>query len=167
MFESVAVALMAIWLLLTVLRQVVDRPSWWRWDVFCLIPRWTFFSPNPIRCDFVLMTRSRDRDQAPDTPWQPSPFLRKRALSELLLNPAGRCNRVVYQLTLAALREHRSSGSVAVDSPVQRALGLVVRGLCNSGAERVPEAVVVQSFGFVTDQPPRVVMAWQPEPSES
>lgn len=156
--RATVISLMAAWLLLTVVRQISNRPALWRWDVFCLIPRWTFFAPKPIQFDYLLLTRARGAEEPPP-PWQESPFRRRRTLGELVFHPNSRCNRVLYVLTLQALQEARWPGAGSDERRFRDALARVVRSLPEPSTEAPREGLVVQSFGFFTERPPRAVMA--------
>ncbi|MFD5817747.1 hypothetical protein [Streptomyces sp. NPDC127038] len=57
-------AVCSLWLVLTMVCQARSR---WatrirKYDVFALIPRWTFFAPTPGMQDFVLLHRDRTPD---------------------------------------------------------------------------------------------------------
>jgi hypothetical protein len=95
-FVPGAATFFAIWLLLTIMNEF--RLSWFnritRRDTFHLIPRWTFFAPNPPRSDYHLQYRDRLADGV-ITPWAQIPTLSPRHLYSFLWNPEKRANKVV------------------------------------------------------------------------
>jgi hypothetical protein len=118
----IANGLVAIWLLLTLLYQF--RPFSrviGRYDVLRLLPRWTFFAPNPATWDWHVALRDRLQDGtysewvevkvagprcALDAIWHPAKRARK-ILSDasqalVLMQARGECRRAI-QLSLPYL----------------------------------------------------------------
>lgn len=60
------VSLLAVWVVITVLnqhnlsRKLIHKII--NYDIFSLIPTWTFFAPNPGRTDLYLLYRDRDSE---------------------------------------------------------------------------------------------------------
>ena len=106
-----------IWLLLTLIYQhstygaVVAR-----FDIFRLLPRWTFFAPNPGVADYHLIVRDRDSAEKPGK-WRAVEFAKDRHYSNILWNPQKRPKKILsdaVQLLKAISRS--SAAGVASDS---------------------------------------------------
>lgn len=160
--DIVIISVLGVWWLLSVFRQFDNRTTLWKWDVFCLIPRWTFFAPDPIRSDFMLLVRSEETESET---WIRSPFLRQRTWRELIVNPKSRCNRVQYILTLRALEELRDGAGEA--SPHYRALAEMAGWLAGDETRGGGNFVVLKSFGFVADKPPQPVLVHPPRQTKT
>ena len=110
MWTAAATALAIVSLLLTVACQSLRfRPARWvkRHDVFCLIPTWTFFAPNPGTRDTRLFWREV-RTDGEMSPWrEPSP----PALTPWrgLWNPALRTQKAINDAG-SLIAQVRSSG---------------------------------------------------------
>ncbi|REJ73739.1 MAG: hypothetical protein DWQ36_14415 [Acidobacteria bacterium] len=63
-------------------------------DLFSLLPRWTFFAPNPGVVDYHLLLRDRLHDGSLATPRQ-VPLRPPRRLHHLLWNPQKRLHKVL------------------------------------------------------------------------
>ncbi len=79
-WDTAVGVVLALWFVASVVHQV--SPEWWRRRVrsnaFGLLPRWTFFAPNPAREDTHLVFRDRQGDHW--SPWQaltPAPAVRR------------------------------------------------------------------------------------------
>jgi len=147
-------AILAIWLLLTVLRQLTPE-SWWRFDLFSLVPRWTFFAPKPIRHDYLVLYRDTGADGTPG-PWRDNPYGRKGSWGELVFNPKGRCFRVVYIFILQALRA--KGRGLPEQDPFWLGLIEVIRSWPGEDLSGDREAVIMRSQGVLADAPPQAVM---------
>lgn len=90
-------AIFAIWFLASIIHQF--RFKWWhtfaRFDVFNLLPRWTFFAPNPGRTDLHLVFRSLT-DSHPG-PWIEVKSTRFNAW-RWVWNPTRYSNKVISDL---------------------------------------------------------------------
>lgn len=151
-------AILALWLLLTILRQVTPE-LWWRFDLFSLIPRWTFFAPRPIRYDYLLLYRDQKDDGTPGN-WRENPYSRQGGWGNLLFNPKSRCYRVVYIFILQALQANKR-GSLARD-PFYRGLIEIIRSWPGEDGSDEREAVILRSRGSLADAPPQAVLTTGP-----
>jgi hypothetical protein len=104
--------LVAVWLLLTLPAQYRD----WgtriaRFDPLRLIPRWTFFAPNPAIHDHNLIVRSRDA-RGKETSWRSVRVCPPRSAIDVVWNPHKRVRKVVIDLiqSLSMLRRRPGIG---------------------------------------------------------
>lgn len=67
--------ILGLWLLASVINQF--RFRWWssvaRFDVFSLVPRWTFFAPNPGRHDYHVVYREWTAESSGEWSEVPAP----------------------------------------------------------------------------------------------
>lgn len=113
---SIAI-LLGIWLGLSALNQVRslgDRLA--RYDPFGLLPRWTFFAPNPGTHDHHLIYRYAEADHGSKEsgsdlalgPWQQVDELLKGRTVPLLWNPKRRLSKTFSDIVngMARMRRH-------------------------------------------------------------
>jgi len=92
---ALAGALVAVWLALTVLAQFrFLQPLLSPFDGFHLIPRWTFFAPNPGVRDYHLVMRERLADGRL-SPWRNVPVYQGRPPLACLWHPQKRAAKVL------------------------------------------------------------------------
>ncbi|MFB9314021.1 hypothetical protein [Nocardioides plantarum] len=153
----------SVWLIVSALNQfqmpAVKKLK--RKDYFGLIPRWTFFAPNPARSDYHLYYR----DQLPGgslTPWSELNSPGERRLIVSVWNPGKRRQKAISDFMRSLSRTYRNLGS----DPETLQLSLPYIGLLHyvSNADgHASEAVatqfaVLQTFGFHTTRAPRTVL---------
>jgi hypothetical protein len=156
MIESLAmgaVVLLGVWLLLTMCNQVNLR--WMRLvrhlDVMLLIPRWTFFAPNPGLSDFHLSVRTLSADGTASA-WEEIDGIAHRTLRSALWNPEKRVTKAVIEVAsaLAPLcRDHPER--VASSAPYRCLLNHALRAAARSGRA---QAIARCEFRL-TETPPR------------
>ncbi len=133
-----------------------------RFDYAGLIPRWTFFAPNPASSDHDVYYRDLlDNDRL--TPWQPLLVRRRRVILSLLINLDKRRQKAFSDFVRSLSRRRRAI--IGEDPSMQLTIPYiaVLNYLSKPAVYHNPETVacqfaIVQSFGFVTDREPRVVM---------
>jgi hypothetical protein len=110
LFDIAGALVFAIWLVLSVFNQLKvslnDRVR--RWDVGHLVPRWTFFAPNPGTADYHLVYRDFDAASQPCSPWHEVHMPLRSRLS-LIWNPQKRARKVLVDMA-------QSLSSLAVDN---------------------------------------------------
>jgi hypothetical protein len=157
----VAVGL-AAWLVVSALNQfglrAIQRIK--RSDFFSLIPRWTFFAPNPSTTDYQLLYRDRLRDGRV-TGWRAATRQREMSLVTALWNPSKRRQKAVIDFTHGMLRQFRRSPE-HTDS-LQLTLAYIALLLLAASAEHEAAAestqfAVLQTHGFHPLQDPRLAM---------
>ena len=162
--EGIVVGVFALWLLITVVRQLSDDPKWWAWDVLSAIPRWTFFTTTPISVDYSILYRDHFADGS-SGPWQEIPYPRRRRWRDFVFNPDGRCRKVLYILTLQCVTAVQSGGKEAlINSPHYQALLDAVLHFPGTAGSQAREMVIFRSFGFLSEQPPQPIIQSGPQP---
>lgn len=126
-----------------------------------MVPRWTFFAPNPASSDYHLLYRDRLADGRL-TEWRRALARRPKSVLVMLLNPQKRRQKAISDFGRSFNRSNRRArGSV-------RALQLSMSyiALLHYVAHAAPHAdgavetqfAVVQTFGFLPERERRVVM---------
>jgi len=104
-----------VWLFLSVLNQFSFpfMNAVTQYDRWALLPRWTFFAPNPGCTDFRLVYRTFDAQDQP-SPWREVSMVRERALLDAIWNPDKRRSKALVDLTQALLLARRKCDEPAV-----------------------------------------------------
>ena len=93
------VALLGAWLVLTIINQLNLR--WMRHikalDFMLLIPRWTFFAPDPGLSDFHLSYRTIAADGTPSA-WEEIDLIARRTALSAIWNPDKRVTKAVIEV---------------------------------------------------------------------
>ncbi len=101
--------ILAAWLLASAIHQC--RFRWWsrvtRFDVFNLLPRWSFFAPNPGRHDFHVVYR--DWIDEENGPWTEFAATTLETRSRWLWNPSRYPNKAISDLTNGLYRALQSN----------------------------------------------------------
>ena len=158
---AVVVALSA-WLVLSALNQL---PLRWmgrikRRDYFGLIPRWTFFAPNPANTDYQLYYRDRLRDGRL-TDWREAPVRGEKPLRVAVWNPEKRRQKALSDFMRSIARSLRNAKGDA--DTLQLNLGYIALLHFTSNSPHDAESVttqfaVWQTYGFRPSRKPRLVM---------
>jgi hypothetical protein len=149
--ELVILALYIVWFLLSVANQF-QRASRSRLAPFLsvlLVPRWTFFAPNPGHSDYFLEYRDHTEDLF-STPWQRVSVLEERTLLGAIWNPNRRQSKLLFDVTqslqVSALAMEDPEG-ICVSIPY-----LLVMNYLDSLPVEPPCTIrqfrVVESYGF-------------------
>lgn len=154
------VTLWAIWFAVSALVQFL--PARWdekcrRWDLFSLLPRWTFFAPNPGVSDYHLLYRDRLGNSAFGH-WKEVSLDPKRTLTKAVWNPQKRNAKLLTDAVRGLVR------IAGVYSPPGYKTTMPYLVILNFVASlpRWPLAdgtqfLIMESFGFVSNRTPRVV----------
>lgn len=156
------VALLSTWFLISAFYQL-QMPltvSIKRRDYFALIPKWTFFAPNPANTDYRLLYRDRLSDGSV-TPWQEAAFCREKRLSTALWNPKKRNQKAISDLMRSLLRSFRNSNESAAALQLTLSyIGLlnIVTHLRHNEFSQFTQFAVFQTYGFSRLRNARLVM---------
>jgi hypothetical protein len=155
--EAVIVAVLVVWLGLTVVGQFVRNPNVWRKDPFSIIPRWAFFVGGSI-ADYSLLFRDRLVDGSYG-PWREAPFVRRRVWWHVFFNPASRCRRVGRVLIVQTLSGlHTGAAAGAHENPHCRALMRAALSFPPTAEARAREAIIVRTFGLISNRVPEPIV---------
>jgi hypothetical protein len=170
--ETLLVTLFGLWFSLSILAQFhLEKFDRYRThDLFHLIPNWTFFAPNPGRTDYHLIFRDKRRDGSTGD-WKELPLLYRRRFWSFLWNPEKRETKVltdavasIFEMIEFQQKRERSKELteqlLLIHSPYLLLLNLVM-------SSREPHSVdvthrqfaLVESFGFLSADPPRPILS--------
>ena len=114
----VCVTMLGIWVVLTILNQFNFR--WFRLvrgiDLMLLIPRWTFFAPNPGVTDFHLSYRTVAADGT-GSDWEEIDFISSRTPWSAIWNPQKRVTKAVVEVGGVLMRLCRDHPEIVPTSP--------------------------------------------------
>jgi hypothetical protein len=89
---------LAMWLVLSAVNQFgPDHACWWslkRFDVFGLLPRWTFFTPRPLTSDYHILYRDWDEKRQQPGEWKEL-ALQERTAIAAFWNPQRRIRKAL------------------------------------------------------------------------
>lgn len=160
--EAAVAICLAAWLAATVVNQF--SPAWWvrvkERDHFMLIPKWTFFAPNPARTDFHLFYRDvMDGDALGE--WREIPFVppatpRLRAI----WHPEKRQKKVFIDAVRSIgdyMRTLEGEPHAVKVSLAYLLLLNYVAGLPRGPEVRCRQFLVSETYGFFANRKPRLV----------
>lgn len=156
----VGVAL-AVWFMASVLNQLslVWFRRFARWDVLGLLPRWTFFAPNPADEDIHVIYRDTADPGQPS--WEPTRVLSKApssAWTRWIWNPGRYERKAIIDLANGLRSSRQSVGdqprALCLTTPYVALLDWVARQPAGQGTHR--QFIVATSTGFPPDEQVRV-----------
>jgi hypothetical protein len=156
----IVIGLWACWFAVSALTQFVP-PRWDEtlraWDVFSLLPRWTFFAPNPGVSDFHLLYRDRLANGT-FGPWTEIPLEDRNALGKAFWNPRKRKGKLLSDavrglIRIAALYPATGYKTTMPYLVILNFIASLPRWPLTTGTQFLN----MESFGFFAAKPPRVV----------
>lgn len=129
-------------------------------DVFHLLPKFTFFAPNPGHTDYHLLYRDSLADTTL-TEWIEVPLAQERTLLAAFWNPQKRFSKSTLDLTQALI----TSGSKSVEDDNALILSIpyllllnYVTSLARPSMSRARQFVIFQSHGFFPTKEPDLLI---------
>lgn len=114
--EIIVGAVLLFWLVLSAINQfsfAFFNKLVARYDHVMLMPRYTFFAPNPGSTDYRFLVRDYHGEDKP-CPWQEIPIVRKRSLRDAFWNPDKRRSKGLFDLVQSLIMIHREYEDPAV-----------------------------------------------------
>ncbi|HTS31809.1 MAG TPA: hypothetical protein VMH81_38330 [Bryobacteraceae bacterium] len=153
-------ALFAFWIGATIVRQVWKghHPVLNGMDRFSLIPRWTFFAPNPATSDYRLMFRDRYAGGRFSL-YREVPLGARLSVLHVIWNPGKRGQKLLADSVRGLVR----SAAAMHESGLKTTLGYLailnyVASLPRTSASEATQFVIVETFGHFPVKEPRLVM---------
>ena len=158
-FGVTGIVVFSVWFLLTIAFQKNNRLSrlTTRFDRFTLIPKWSFFTPDPGASNYHLVYRSRD-DETTVSPWLEL-NLSPRGVLFPLWNPGKRYREGMIELfQLLALSSINSSAErLQITAPYIILLDVARKRLGGSlSAQAFYQFALVETRGQIGASAPRV-----------
>lgn len=152
------------WVLLTVAAQpfLATQRKIRRFDLFRMIPVWTFFAPDPGTSDYHLLSRTRCVDGT-ITPFREIPLGSRRKIGHLFFNPTQRLQK--------ALSDHARAIAMHISTDLtetnQANIRLTVSyisllhyciGLGSEPGSCTVQFMILESFGHLELEDPQLVL---------
>jgi hypothetical protein len=152
------------WLILTCANQPVFRSHKWisRYDIFSMVPVWTFFAPNPGVSDFNLLTRVKLTDGAIET-FREIQLRGKKKIRTALFNPDRRLQKVLSDHVCTILMQIENQITEQNQQNIQLTSSYIsVLNYC-SKLPAAPNAcsiqfIILESFGYQESSEPRLIL---------
>jgi hypothetical protein len=149
-----------VWLLLSVLNQfsfsffetVAQHDKW------ALLPRWTFFAPNPGCTDFRVVYRTFDELDQPSA-WREVPMVRKRVWSDAIWCPDKRAAKALIDLTMAfrfVRRKFDDPTMLITTIPYIALVHYLDRLLHFDQSAKSWQFMIIQTHGIITESGPDI-----------
>jgi hypothetical protein len=105
LYVVLAIGVLMLWLVCSVILQF--GPTWFsfieRYDVFMLLPRWTFFAPRPGMSDYHLLYRDQ-LENGLLSDWVEIPITEERKLYSFLWNPEKKSKKILSDVVASLLQ---------------------------------------------------------------
>jgi hypothetical protein len=152
------------WFIFTCANQPVFRPNKWigRYDIFRLVPVWTFFAPNPGVSDFNLLTRVKLTDGAIEA-FREIQLRGKKKIRTGLFNPDRRLQKVLSDHVCTILMQIENQITEENKENIKLTFSYIsVLNYC-SKLPVAPNAysiqfIILESFGYQELSEPRLIL---------
>lgn len=150
------------WLLLSIICQFRGSATQAirRFDIFSLVPRWTFFAPNPGRHDSHLVYRDRQSDGRLTT-WTEIPTIPERSWLSAFWNPDKREKKALHDAITAMQRWPKATPedqSVMLSLPYLLVLNYVVNRVDRGSGAVMRQFAIARTSGFHDQGPPAPIV---------
>ena len=159
------ILVLAGWLILSILAQF-SQHKWVRWfkyyDIFALIPVWTFFAPNPGVTDFRLLYRDKLFD-GQYTPWKEVEYS-DSSLFCTIWNPDKRRQKAIVDNCIFLLQDigrNIKNKSILVSTPYLVILTYVM-AMPRSSLSEYRQFLIGRTFGYHTSKEPEILFISHP-----
>lgn len=153
------ISILAVWLILSAINQlkVPALESLRVYDIFALLPNWSFFAPRPGTFDYHLLFRDRD-SSGRFGGWQEIPLANQRTLWGAVWNPQKRNTKVLTDaVQVIASRVTRGSiTAIPFSIPYLTVLNYISHISCSRGSTHT-QFMVLRSEGFLLHKDPELV----------
>jgi len=129
-------------------------------DRFMLLPKWTFFAPNPGCTDYRLLYRDYDEDEQPSK-WEEVMSVRRRSWSDAIWNPDKRSSKGLFDLgqALLIISQEINDPRVLMTTVPYIALAHYIDSLPHQSSVKYRQFVIVQTHGIFTESAPDVLIS--------
>ena len=151
---------LALWATLSIANQFRGvRRFLGPWDIFSLLPVWTFFAPNPGSGEYHVLVED---ERLKSAQWIEVPSISERLASHILWNPLRRESKAIidcvqHLTTYAASGLAPTAAATMLSIPFLAIFQYTLTGLPPATDACRRRVMVVKSFGRSTPSEPRVV----------
>jgi len=161
-FGILVCGVLAVWFVLSVLNQFTNIELWpvRRWDYFSLLPKWTFFAPNPGTNDYDVLYRDGYADGTVSE-WTEARLSRAKNFITPFWHPDKRLRKVVTDTMRSVGRIPRDGRNrrnrLCLSVPYLSILHFVSHLPASPVAVR-RQFIVMQTSGYFPPRPPKVIL---------
>lgn len=172
-YDLFAIIVLIIWFMVSIIGQFHDKRVEFirKYDIFGLIPLWTFFAPNPGHTDYHLLYRDKyNNDSSTITPWKEIPLTTKRRKLDFLWNPSKRKTKVMsdavhYLLNFIEINLELKIPIKIIKSVIMVSTPyLILLSIVASQGKKEKKLIIsrqfalAESFGFNSNQKPNLIL---------
>ena len=129
-----------------------------RADLFSLIPRWTFFAPNPGTSDYNLLYREK-YEGGGFSHFKEIPLTSPRSLRNALWNPEKRNQKALSDSVHTLIRLAYKMKIYGLKTTIPYiAIINYLSSLDHPPMVSATQFMIIESFGYYTEEEPRVIM---------
>lgn len=159
-FTYLIVGCLGFWLLASAICQfnILRLESFFRrMDYFSLLPRWSFFAPNPGVTDYHLLYRDKDQENECGR-WRELPIASKRTLLGAIWNPKKRSKKALSDAVQTIVRSSNTlKPSEFKTSICYIALVNFIASLPRKTDGRATQFMIMESYGHYPDKGPKML----------
>jgi len=155
----------SFWVLLTIAFQLPSKYlkslKWLPYlDLFSLIPRWTFFAPNPGQSDYNLLYREIWHNECQSN-WREVNIGLGHNSHRYLFNPKKRISKAIFDLTSSIVKDsyayNKKPEFITISLPYIIILNYITYKE-NSPYANAIQFVIIESFGFHPKHEPKLIL---------
>lgn len=159
-FTYLIVGCLGFWLLASVICQfnfLRLENFFRRMDFFSLLPRWSFFAPNPGVTDYHLLYRDKNQEDECGR-WIEYPIASNRTLLGAVWNPKKRNKKALSDAVQTLVRSSSMlKASEFKTSMCYIALVNFIASLPRDTSGRVTQFMIMESYGHLPDKGPKML----------
>jgi hypothetical protein len=141
------------------------------YDIFQMLPNWTFFAPNPGTVDYHLIYRVRVSDIEENMQWKEVPIIQNRKLKHLIWNYQRRKIKLIIDSINALVKindlnskfklsQENSTKALYVSVPYLLIMKAVINEIRQSeNNENIQfQFAIVESYGYIERHEPKYII---------
>jgi hypothetical protein len=164
MFLLVVLTFYLGWILLTCMNQHSFMSDTWvqKYDIFHLVPIWTFFAPNPGVSDYNLLFRVKKADGS-ISGFQEVPLRSEKKIAMALFNPNRRLQKALHDHARAIIMNVDDCITEQTKANIKLTFSYIsILNFCSKLA-RKPDAyavqfMIIETFGYNELTEPRLIL---------
>lgn len=171
MKDSIIILVLGFWFFLSILWQFKFEflQPINKYDIFQLLPNWTFFAPNPGTVDYHLIYRQKDIGTQENLDWSEIPIIQNRTLQHFLWNPQRRKIKLIIDAINAIVKinannskfklsEENSTKALYISVPYMLLMQTVLNNIKTGSDNAQFQFAVIESTGFIQRDEPKYVI---------
>jgi len=159
-FTYFVVGGLGVWLLASTICQfnILRLENFFRrWDIFSLLPRWSFFAPNPGVTDYHLLYRDKDQENECGR-WYEYAIASKRTLVGAVWNPRKRTKKALADTVQTLIRSSKEMTPAQYKTSIcYIALVNFISSLPRNEESKATQFMIMESYGHYSEKKPRML----------